>query len=217
MRLMHRPLLLILPLASLSCAEHASSVQPSGHNVGRVALAPTFEPAAARAYQALATPGTTVVSIHVVLTNLAGRAVVDTTIAFPATQDTVSVDLPVPISGQQEQFDALVELRDASGAVQFASRQRITVRSSGGGSTPLPISLQYVGPGSSVSLISVSPSNTTLQAVGPPPLTATGADAAGQSGCDAPATITACRTPRPRLGAAGDITAKHKPPRPPTG
>lgn len=210
MRLMHRPLLLALAFASLSCAEQTSSVQPSGHNTGRVALAPMFEPAAARAYQMLVATGTSVVSIRVVLMNLAGKAVVDTIVAFPATQDTVAVDLPVPISGQQEQFDSVIELRDASGAVQFASRQRITVRTSGA-SSPLPVSMQYVGPGASASRITLSPSAITLPSGTPQSLIATGTDAAGKSVGDLSVTWTSSDTAIAVVTASGNTTANVTP------
>ena len=129
----------------------------------RLSVAPSFSPAAASAYSALIATGGDVTNIHVVLTDLGGHVALDMRVAFPATQDTIAIDLPVSIKGREEQFNATIDLLDAAGVVQFSSSQRLTARSSLLPRLPrVAVVLQYVGPGAAAKTVAVSPGDATL-------------------------------------------------------
>jgi hypothetical protein len=169
--------------SSCSATSDAPTASSTG-NVGlaRLAIAPTFSAAAARAYTALTANGGDLTTIHVVLTDLGGRVALDTVVAFPPGKDTIAVVLPINIQGREEQFDAQVDLRDASNVVQFAITQRITARNASLPPAPqAPLVFQYVGPGATAKTIAVSPGDGTLLPKATMSLIATASDAGGVS------------------------------------
>ena len=165
-----------------SSTSDAPTASSSTASQARLAIAPTFSAAAAKAYASLSANGADITNIHIVLTDLAGKVTLDTVVAFPVGTDTIAVVLPVNIQGREEQFDAQIDLRDASNVVQFAITQRLTARSA---SLPpvqqTPLVLQYVGPGATAKTIAVSPGDATLLPKATMSLIATAADASGIS------------------------------------
>ncbi|MDQ2668117.1 MAG: Ig-like domain-containing protein [Gemmatimonadota bacterium] len=172
-----------LVLGAISCSSATGELtasRASDVSAVRLALSPTFSPAAARAYSALAAGGADITNIHIVLTDLGGKVAADTTVAFPVSLDSISIDLLLSIQGREEQFDAKIDLRDATGAILFSTTQRVTARNASLPSVPqAPLVLQYVGPGFSAKTVSVSPGDATLFPGATQSVIATGADAAG--------------------------------------
>ncbi len=177
-----------LVLGVVSCSSATDGLTASSSSAAsqvRLAINPTFSPAAARAYTALAANGADVTNIHIVLSDLGGRVVIDTTVAFPVGNDSISISLPLSIQGREEQFNAQVDLRDATGTIQFSTNQRVTARNSTLPPLPLvPLVLQYVGPGFSAKSVSVSPADASLLPGATQNLIATGADSSGKPVAD---------------------------------
>ncbi|MCU1677086.1 MAG: hypothetical protein JWM93_1844, partial [Frankiales bacterium] len=61
-------------------------------------MSPSFSAEAARIYSGLAAFGFEVTEVHIVLTGPDGSKK-DTVIAFPASQDQITIEIPVPSSG----------------------------------------------------------------------------------------------------------------------
>ena len=155
---------LILGATSCSTANDGlTAAQTAAATKGRLAVTPSFSPAAAQAFNSLAAAGTDITNIHIVLNDLAGRVVIDTVVPFPVGKDSISIDLPLDIQGLEQEFSAQIDLRDATGAVQFSITQRVTARSSSLPPAPsVPLILQYVGRGSTAKSVAVSPGDGTL-------------------------------------------------------
>lgn len=168
--------------SSCSATTDATTASSSDVGLARLAIAPTFSAAAARAYTALTASGADITNIHIVLTDLGGRVTLDTVVAFPVGNDTITVVLPIKIQGREEQFDAQIGLRDANNVVLFAITQRVTARNASLPPAPqAPLVLQYVGPGATAKTIAVSPGDGTLLPTATMPLIATATDAGGVS------------------------------------
>lgn len=153
-------------LGATSCStatDGLTATRSRGATQAHLAISPSFSAAAEQAFLALAAAGTDITNIHIVLTNLGGRVVADTVVAFPVGKDSISIDLPLDIQGLEEEFSAQIDLRDATGAVQFSITQRVTARSSSLPPAPrVPLVLKYVGPGSTAKSVTVSPGDGTL-------------------------------------------------------
>jgi hypothetical protein len=115
------------------------------------------------------------------LTASDGRIAADTIIPFPATQDTLRLDLSVTVRGIEESFTAVVELRDTSGLVLFAGTRLVTARTIAlTRATPAPFVMEYAGPGRDARTLVLTPESGIVSASGVVSLTATGLDSAGR-------------------------------------
>lgn len=150
----------------------------------RFGLSPSFGVESARTFQALTEFGLEVTRVRVRLTAGDGVVVKDTAIAFPATQDTLAVDLSVAIRGTEQVFGAQLDLLDASGVVLFTGTRLVTARVRAIPSSSPEIALVYAGPGRDARSISVTPSDATVSASSPVSLAASALDAAGRSVSD---------------------------------
>ena len=198
-------------LFTLSCTGDIGgtpSSPASGRAAARLDIAPTLSSSAIQAYGALAAMGVDVTSIRIRLVDLGGAVALDTVIVFPADQQTLSVVLPLSIQGNEQQFNAIIELRDASGTVQFSSTQRVTARDASRPAAPtVAVTLQYVGPGATAKTITVSPAEGTVLPGASQPLIATATD---QSGAPVPNLIVSWKssdTTIARVTSTGNISA----------
>jgi hypothetical protein len=173
--------LLAIAVAAITCTDAPTGPRTHGAvTPARLGIAPSFSPTASRAYAALASIGIAVTQVHVTLTAADGRRALDTTIQFPALQDTLTVQLALSIHGSAETFTALFELMDASGTTLFAQTQSLTVFAASLPAVPAPvITLQYVGPGHNARTVTVSPTDVTIPAGSAQTLTASGTDSSG--------------------------------------
>jgi hypothetical protein len=174
-RLHFQPFRLMLRLASrvlatmlvvvvgLSCSE--SPTRPGRVHV-RLALVPQFSAKALEIYRSLGAFAVTLDNVHVVVRSQAtgdqlGPILKDTTVAFPATADQITIAIELVIQSDQQEVTATVELREGttalfSGTQPFLAKQGETVTSA------TPVVMQYVGPGASATFIIISPQPTTL-------------------------------------------------------
>ena len=177
--------LLAVVIAAVTCTDAPTGLRHDGATdaaPARIGLAPSFSADAARAYRALAELGFDITSVRLRLTALDGRVAKDTVIAFPATRDTLSLDLTVLIQGSEQTFTARLDLRDANDVVLFTGTRLVTARATGlPGASPPTISLEYSGPGRDARALSVSPADATISATGSVSLAATAVDAAGRA------------------------------------
>ncbi len=181
LRLRAAPLLALVVVA-ITCTD-----APTGPGASRGAAAsashlrmsPSFSPAASSAYRALAALGIEVTEVHVHLTAADGTTR-DTTIAFPAGQDTLVIDITVPGAAIGQTFTALLELRNDQHVVLFSGTQVVVVRASTlGTETPPVVVIQYTGPGTRTRTVTVAPPDTTAGATASIPARATAVDSSG--------------------------------------
>lgn len=202
---------LAVTLAAISCSSATDGLMVSrsvGRFAARLEIAPTLSESALRVYGALAAMGREVTSVRITLANLSGAVALDTVIAFPVGTDNLSVELPIDILGREQQFNATVQLRDASGAVQFSSTQRVTARDASLPALPASaITLVYVGPGYNAKIVVVSPSDATVLPGATQLLIATATDPAGGSVSDLIVSWTSSDTSIARITGTGNVSA----------
>jgi hypothetical protein len=175
--------LLALAAAAITCTDAPTApVDGAGLRAARLDLAPSFSPEATRAYSALGSMGIVVTQARVRLTKADGTVARDATFVLAATQDSVTIELPLQIQGAEQTFTALIELLDATGMVLFARTQQLTARAVNLPPAPVPaITLEYVGPGYSARAITVMPAVVTIPAGSATTFTASALDAAGRA------------------------------------
>lgn len=170
---------LALALAVVTCAD-APTARSASH-AARIAIAPSFSAAAARAYGALGTLGFEITAVRIRLTADDGRVAADTTLPFPATQDTLRLELVVELRGGEGRFTALIELRDATGLVLFSGARAVTARSGLlPGAAPAPFLVEYSGPGRDARTVVLSSPTGVVSTSSLVPLAATALDASGR-------------------------------------
>ena len=198
-------------LSTISCSGATDRLIASdsiGRSAARLGIAPTLSASAIQAYSVLGSMGVEVTNIRIKLVDLSGAVKLDTVVAFPVGRDTLSVVLPLDIQGKEQQFNATVELRDASGAVQFSSTQRVTARDASLPSLPAAaITLQYVGPGYNAKTVAVSPSDATVLPGATQQLIATATDPAGAPVSDLIVVWTTSDASIARITPTGNVTA----------
>ena len=194
---------------SCSVASDGLSGAPSGRRYSaRLGIAPVLSPSANQAYAALAAMGGAVTNVRIRLLDLSGGVALDTVIAFPANSDTLSIELPLDIQGREQQFSATIQLRDATGAVQFSSTQRVTARSTSLPSLPAAaVVLQYVGPGYNARTVSVSPGDASVLTGAAQQLVATATDQGGAPVTDLLVSWTTSDSTIARITSTGSISA----------
>ena len=203
--------LLALVVVAITCADAPTA--PAGSEgsraTARIGLAPSFSADAARAYRGLVDFGFDIASARVRLTAADGVVAKDTVIAFPSTQDTLRMDLSVPMDASEQTFTALIELRDANGVVLFTGVRSIIARASSlpGGAPPV-IPLEYSGPGHSARALSIVPGDGAHTATDVVALTAAGVDSSGGPVADLFVRWTSSDTTLGTLTSRGPATAE---------
>jgi hypothetical protein len=100
-------------------------------------------------------------NVRIALTRLDGSFVYDTTVALVAGQDSLVLELAVPLTESRELISARVELRD-SALVVFEGSENVELRRGGSPRVTPMIVLDYTGPGALARLIDMSPRDTTI-------------------------------------------------------
>ena len=101
---------------AVTCSESPTNGQ---RQALRVAFAPQFSPQAKAIYEKLAAFAVTLDNVHVVVRGVttdetAGPVLKDTTIAFPAAANEITIDIDLTIQGTQQSVVASVELRQGT-------------------------------------------------------------------------------------------------------
>ena len=173
--------------AVVSCGKDVTG--PLGSAV-RYARGLAFDPIFPPAFQAAGGSGSGVVdftSVHVVLHHSDGSVALDTTINFPAGQDSLTVDLTVklldnaPSTGEPMSLD--LGYLNAAGVVVFeggpVSITAAPPAASGTPNPPVQVPVTYTGPGASAVSVSISPRTQTVVAGSPFSFGAVAKDATG--------------------------------------
>ena len=158
----------------------------------RYARGLAFNPVFPPAFQAAGGSSSGVVdftSVHVVLHHSDGTVALDTTIDFPAGQDSLTVDLTVklldnaPSTGEPMSLD--LGYLNAAGVVVFqggpVSVTAAPPSASGTPNPPVQVPVTYTGPGASAVSVSISPRAQTVIAGAPFSFSAIAKDASGNT------------------------------------
>lgn len=177
---------LALAIVAITCTDAPTGPNSSQSSVqtARLRMSPYFTPEAAKVYNSLALFGQEVTEIHIHLTAADGTQR-DTVINFPAGQDSLVIEIPVPVSSNDQQFTAVIELRNDQHTVLFSGTQTVTARASNlPPLTPPAVHIDYTGPGRGTKTVSVAPVDPTVAASATIPFSATAVDSSGKAVSD---------------------------------
>jgi hypothetical protein len=150
---------LLVLAAGITCTESPTGPRKSGV-YALVGMSPVFSQAATRIYQRLASFELEIDNVHIRLERENGEVAVDTVVAITAGQDSIVIKLSVEIlEGSQEQFEATLEFRDGT-QVLFSGTQTITAALGFAPPAAPPITVEYTGPGATVTTLDVQPDTT---------------------------------------------------------
>ncbi len=182
-----RGLLVLAALAGVTCTDAPTAPHaPDPATLPRqaqLALAPAFTRQAVQAYGALRSFGLSITNVRVTLQRPGGGVVLDTVVQVAAGQTEISLQLTVPVQGNQVDFDAVIQLRDGN-QVLFQGTQRVTAQvgagTGGNPPPPPPVPIDYVGPGASARSVRIVPHDTAVATGASIGFTAQALDASGQ-------------------------------------
>jgi len=160
MRPIDRLALLALPALVLGCAE-AGPAGPGGPGIGSLAIHAVAPPSLVRFG-----PNLAVEQVRVRLYRVVGdisRDVVQRVVPFNVNSTTLNVSLSFVTAVAAETLSVQLDYETQTGTVLFSAFQSVEVRAGVPASTP-PLQPGYVGPGSNVAFLSLSPLDTTLTA-----------------------------------------------------
>lgn len=163
---------------------------PPGMHAARIALNPVFASTGAAA--AIGDFGLTFDRVRVAIRNNPDttKAVLDTTVSFSPTSQAFALNLTVPVFVDHQIFNALVQYIGPSGVIFSGS---VLVQSYSP-DEPAPeeqsLTLTFVGPGSKLKTISVSPDPVNLVGTQTVALTVTATDSSGAAVASPPIAFT---------------------------
>jgi hypothetical protein len=141
-----------------ACSDSATGV---GRRPAQLALAPRFSTQAAAIYRSLASFAVTLDNVHIVVRaapsgDALGALLADTTVAFPATANEITIGVNLAISGSEQPVVATVELRSGTTAY-FQGAQSLVAKTGETTGTAEPVEMLYVGPGSATASLVITP------------------------------------------------------------
>jgi hypothetical protein len=164
---------IITAMAVATCSDGptapASSASGGGNRgalgVGRINFEPVFSSAAKAAYAELSQFNLSFDSVHVVLRGFPDTTVIvkDTIIFFTPTSDSLTLNLDVTVQSTNQEFAFGVDYEN-NGQPIFSGGGTVHAHASDQPAAPEQITVNYVGPGSSVARIAISPHSVTLPA-----------------------------------------------------
>jgi hypothetical protein len=167
MRFPSRTLVGLLVAAGVAACSDTKTINapiPSGMHPGKIAINPVFSPTARTIAKNLADFGITFGQVRVTIRNNPDTtiAVLDTTVAFTPSSSALSLDLTVPVESVGQVFNALVEYIGEGDVVYSGT---VLVQSYAPGGEPPEqgaLVLNFVGPGSKLKTIAVTPDPVNL-------------------------------------------------------
>ena len=165
-------------LAGVTCADN-SLTGPTSRLRAVVQFFPSFTDAAADVLRRLTAFQLQLDNLHLVLKYQDGTVAKDTVIAIGPNDESISIELAVPLDAPEELLKAYLDLRDGE-QVLFSGTQQIRARRGGLSDTPPPLPLAYSGPGAAAVDMTVAPHDTTIVSTDSVDMRATAADAGGQ-------------------------------------
>ncbi|MEP6491727.1 MAG: Ig-like domain-containing protein [bacterium] len=193
-----------------TCADAPTAADSSvGHDAARVGFAPVFSAAARVAAAHLADFGITFDHVRVVIVRPVADTVKDTTIAFVPGQANVTLDLPVAVRVDGESFHASIDYTNPTGVV-FHGEGTVQSHPVDEPAPTQEITIQYAGPGATVTRIVVAPKTPSVVSPFTITFTATGFDA---NNAPVPGTLFSWTTSDPTvatISSSGTLTALGK-------
>ncbi|MEO6877798.1 MAG: Ig-like domain-containing protein, partial [Gemmatimonadaceae bacterium] len=188
MRSLYRPIAtVVLAVGVATCSDSPTGPvrqSPSPSNgIGReaVAFAPVFSKAASATAARLLDLSISYDRVRIVLVRPVADTVKDTTIVFTPGSADVTLDLNVDVRSPTEVFNGSIDYANATGVVFHGEGKVQAHPANQPAPTPQPIVVDYVGPGSHVARIVVSPNPVTILATETMMFTASAQDANGAS------------------------------------
>ena len=203
--------LLLLAVVAVRCSDSPTSLRRIPVHL---ALAPQFSPQAQAIYKNLSALAITLDNVHVVVRAEAtgdalGFLLKDTTIAFPATANQITIDLDLEIGAAQQNVVATVELREGSTSY-FSGTQDFLAKQGATATAPQAVAMSYVGPGSTAARISINPSPATIAPSASVQFTAQSVDAQGQQITGLPLTWSTADSTIATVSQTGVVTSTAK-------
>src|ERR1043166_5442003 len=164
--------------ATLATCSEPTAPKRSADLRARFAFAPTFSPAAQAVYAQLAQFGLEFDRVRIVIVRPPNETVLDTTVTFRPGQKDTTLDLSITVKSTEELFAAKLQYRDQQG-VLFEGNAPVRAHAPDAPAPPFQVTITYVGPGSTVARIAVSPKNVTLSTKATQTFTMTAFDSAG--------------------------------------
>jgi alpha-tubulin suppressor-like RCC1 family protein len=124
-------------------------------------------------------PAARVDNVRLLLVNAGGVVVIDTIVEWPLHQDTLRLELAVPVRGQ-ERFELTIQARSGSQVLFQAGPMPLDLAVNTVPVIATPV-LEYAGPGSEVASVSIGGAPATFLAGSAVQLTAVGMDGGGDA------------------------------------
>ena len=167
-----------ITLCCVSACVDMGSTEPGALTF--IGVAPVFQEEEATTLRELPAFDLVVDNLRLQLKYENGETAIDTVIAILPGQDSVVIDVAVPMPRPQELFEAVVFLLD-SDVVLFAGTQDIPAKRGGDlTSRPPVIAMTYQGPGAATTAFDIGPADTTILASDSIAFSGHGIDAQGQ-------------------------------------
>ena len=149
---------LLLVVGVVTCSESATGIHPGSVSL---AFAPQFTAQAAAIYRSLSAFAVTLDRVHVVVRAAAvgdgvGKVLKDTTVAFPASSDSIAIDIDVELQSSQQAIVATVGLQQDT-TTYFEGSQEFVATQGQLSAAPQPVVLSYVGPGAGATSLVITP------------------------------------------------------------
>lgn len=147
----------LLALAVATCTQ--DRVGPSDNGVGYFSFKPVYQLAGGAS---LGQFGIVADTVRIRITRPVDQLVLDTAVAFPADSSSLRLALPITLITNPELLDAVITI-SAQGSVIFLDSVQVQVVDGPPGSTTPPtVVFEYVGPGSNIASVDVTPNDTTV-------------------------------------------------------
>jgi hypothetical protein len=149
--------------------------------LGQLALRPEFSRTAAAVYSQLAAAGVNYDNVHVAVRDPLDttKTVKDTIVSFSSSQDSLPVDMTVPVTADGQRFDAGLDYRNGQQSL-FSGHIVVQSYRPGDAAPPTPpLVLNYTGPGANAVRIQISPRGANTNANGSASFSILATDAGG--------------------------------------
>ena len=165
-----------LLLSAASCSEQL--VAGRGR-VANLAIVPEMSLTDQSIYRSLAAFALNVDNVHVMIFRPATEEILaDTVVQFSVTSSQIAIQVSVQLAAAEETLSALIALRGGTTTL-FSGSQTVTARVGQTTGDGRPVSLTYVGPGSTATLLRITPRTASTFVGGQTPLVAMATDVQG--------------------------------------
>jgi hypothetical protein len=209
MRTSIRPIAAAMSLAALtSCVDAFQTTTPGGTPRAALSIAPRFSESATRASATLAQAGHDYNTVRIVIVRPANDTLKDTTIAFTAASPEVMLELSVAAIPSELLKAALQFRKDNQELFSGRADVKAIALTATSSATPTEVVVNYTGPGSTATSVSIQPGSGVYTANASTQFTAKALDAANAEVPGTPITWSLGDTSRATINATGLLTPK---------